>query len=158
AEEGTWYSNDRFAAILLQGLSPDVNDLADSEDAYWTWNYCLAAQPNPKQRDIDLILKPEVVPKKLLDRDTKLWRLDPAFCRAKLQEIVDKALPPLRALEERLRTEFEEPSRAEAKEQALARLVKETAGLLREQQAHERSYERAVNGLLKAQKERARSG
>jgi hypothetical protein len=164
AADGTWYGMDRFEAIQLQGLSGVVLNLYESEPAYFTWLHCLAAQPNPKQRDTDLVLDRRVMPKSVQDRDLEVWPGDPEASRAYLAAIVARALPPLRARAELLRVKYEEPARAEAKEQALARLAceqKEQA-LLRAQQGHEQSYERACRTFLKVRvalvAEESRSG
>jgi hypothetical protein len=151
AAGGTWYGCDRIEAIQLQGLSAMVDDLCISESAYMTWLHCLVAQPNPKERDIGLVLDRRVMPKALQDRDVEVWPGDPAASRAALEAIVARELPALRAREAMLRVKYEEPARAEAKEQALARLAlrKEEVALLRAQRSHEQSYQRACQMFLK---------
>jgi hypothetical protein len=152
AADGTWYAADRMEAIELQGLSAMVDDLYLSEPAYTTWLHCLAAQPKPKERDIALVLDRNVMPKALQDRDMVVWPGDPAASRAALVALVARELPALRRREEWLRVNYEEPARAEAKEQALARLAyhpKEVA-VLRAQRGHEQAYVRASRALLKA--------
>jgi hypothetical protein len=148
---GTWYGCDRIEAIQLQGLSAMVDDLYISEAAYMTWLHCLAAQPNPKERDIALVLDRRVMPKALQDRDVEVWPGDPAASKKALEAIVARELPALRAREAMLRVKYEEPARAEAKEQALARLAlrKEEVALLRAQRSHEQSYQRACRMFLK---------
>jgi hypothetical protein len=122
--------------------------------------HCLAAQPNPKQRDIDLILARDVMPKSIQDRDVEVWPGDPAESRKALAAIVARELPPLRVREELLRVRYEEPARAEAKEQALARLAvrKEEVALLRAQRSHEQAYQRATRALLQARAALAKGG
>ena len=120
-DDGTWYGIDRVYAIQLQGVSACPDELFSSEEAYTTWLDCLVAQPKPKQEDIDLILDRRRVPKSMQDRDLKLWPGNPAESRARLQAIVDRELPRLKALEETLRVQYEEPARAAAKDLALAR-------------------------------------
>jgi hypothetical protein len=125
-----------------------------------TWVHCLAAQPNPKQRDIDLILARDVMPKSIQDRDLDVWPRDAAESRKALAAIVARELPALRVREELLRLRYEEPARAEAKEQALARLAvrKEEVALLRAQRSHEQAYQRATRALLQARAALAKSG
>jgi hypothetical protein len=151
ADGGTWYGCDRIEAIQLQGLSAMVEDLYISEQAYMTWLNCLAVQPNPKERDIQLILDRRVMPKSIQDRDVAVWRPDPALCRAALAAIVVRELLSLRARAEMLRVNYEEPARADAQEMALVRLAsrKEEVALLRAQRSHERAFERASLALLK---------
>jgi hypothetical protein len=151
AEDGTWYGADRIDAILFQGFSAVVDDLYLSEQAYMTWVHCLAAQPNPKEPDIDLILEIGVMPKALQDRNEPVWPRDPAASRAALAALVARELPMLREREEYLRIHFEAPARAEAKEQALGRLAtrKDEVALLRAQRSHEQAYERACRALVK---------
>jgi hypothetical protein len=154
AAGGTWYGCDRIEAIQLQGLSAMVDDLYISEAAYLTWLHCLAAQPNPKERDIALVLDRRVMPKAFQDRDIEVWPGDPAASRAALEAIVARELPALRAREAMLRVKYEEPARAEAKEQALARLAcaRKEVALLRAQRSHEQAYERACRTLMKARR------
>jgi hypothetical protein len=160
AAGGTWYGGDRIEAIQLQGLSAMVEDLYISESAYMTWVHCLAAQPNPKERDIALVLDRRVMPKALQDRDVAVWPGDPAASRAALAAIVARELPALRARAELLRVKYEEPARAEAQEQALARLAvrKDEVALLRAQRSHEQAYERACRTFLKVRRALAAEG
>jgi hypothetical protein len=146
-QDSTWYGADRIEAIQLQGCSAMVDDLYLSEPAYWTWVWCLAAQPNPKERDIALVLDRRIMPKRLQDMDHPVWRPDAAESRARLQQLVTEALPPLRQLERTLRTRDEEPARAEAVQRALARFSKDEAPLLRELRSHEQSLAQAHNAL-----------
>jgi hypothetical protein len=154
AADGTWYGADRMEAIQLQGLSSLVDDLYVSEPAYMTWLHCLAAQPNPKERDIALVLDRRVMPKSIQDRDVKVWPGDAAASRAALAALVARELPELRQREEWLRVNYEAPARAEAKEQALARLACDPRELamLRAQRGHEQTYERASRMLLNARR------
>jgi hypothetical protein len=136
-----------------------VEDLYISEQAYMTWLNCLAAQPNPKERDIQLVLDRRVMPKSIQDRDGEVWRPDPARSRAELAAIVARELAFLRVRAGRLQSFYEMPARAEAKEQALARLAcdKKEGALLRAQRGHEQSFQRAsrtfrkVRAALKAE-------
>jgi hypothetical protein len=117
------------------------------ENAYWLWVWALAAQPDPKEADIDLILRKDVIPKRIQDKDIVVWRPDPGECRARMQRLVDEALPPRRQLEHELRTRYEEPARAEAVDRALARVDKEEQHLLRELRSQERSLAQAHKAL-----------
>jgi hypothetical protein len=151
AADGTWYAADRMEAIELQGLSAMVDDLYLSEPAYMTWLHCLAAQPNPKERDVALVLDRRGMPKSLQDRDVAVWPGDPAASRSALAALVAREPPALRRREEWLRVNYEQPARAEGKEQELARLAynpKEVA-LLRAQRSHEQAYQRASQALLR---------
>jgi hypothetical protein len=152
AAGGIRYGCDRIEAIQLQGLSSMVEDLFISEQAYMTWLDGLAAQPDPKERDTQLVLDRRVMPKSIQDLDMAVWRPDPALSRAALAAIAARELAALRARAEMLRVKYEEPARAEAKEQTLARLVsrKDEAALLRAQRSHEQAYQRASLALLKA--------
>jgi hypothetical protein len=151
AADGTWFGCDRIEAIQLQGLSAMVEDLYISEAAYMTWLHALAAQPDPKERDIQLVLDRRVMPKSIQDRDVAVWRPDPAMSRAVLAAIVARELAFLRVRAGMLRSLYEIPARAEAKEYALARLAqrKDEVALLRAQRSHEQAYQRASLALLK---------
>ena len=152
-EDGTWYGVHRIDASSSRGFRRASTSSSYREEAYRTWLDCLVAQPNPKQKDIDLILDPRHVPKSIQDRDVKLWPGDPAASRARLQAIVDRELPRLRALEETLRVQYEEPARAAAKDLALAQVTKEEMSLLRAERMHEQSYAQAVRALQKVRKQ-----
>jgi hypothetical protein len=145
--EGTVYGADRVEMIQMQGHSAIIDYLYLSEPAWETFRDCLATQPNPKQRDIEMICAPDVVPKSLQDRDLTLWPVDPEASRARLRAIVDRELPPLVALEAELRTRYEEPERAAAVERALAQVDKDEQQLLRELRSHERSLAQAHKAL-----------
>ena len=155
-DDGTWYGIDKIGAIQIQGFSARISELFYEEKAYITWLDCLAAQPNPKQADIDRILDPVNVPKALLDRDVVLWPRDPAESRARLQAMLDRELPRIKAIEATLRVQYETPSRAEAQTAALAEVTKDEMQLLRSQRIHEQSYQQAVTALLKVRKQPAR--
>jgi len=155
AQDGTWYGADRIGAIQLQGLSASIDQLYFSEQAFRTWLDCFVAQPNPKQKDIDIILDPRNVPKSMQERDLKLWPGNPAASRARLQAIVDRELPRLRALEVTLRVQYDDPARAAAEDLALAQITKEEMSLLRAERMHEQSYNQAVSALLKVGKQTA---
>jgi hypothetical protein len=145
--EGTVYGADRVEMIQMQGHSAVIDELYFSEPAWETFRDCLATQPNPKPRDIEMICAADVVPKSIQDRDLPLWPCDPEACRARLRAIVDRELPPLVALDAELRTRYEEPARAEAVERALARVDKEEQNLLAELRSHERSLAQAHKAL-----------
>jgi hypothetical protein len=153
--DGTWYGLDQITAIQLQGVSACLDQLCFAEAAYITALDCLVAQPNPKQKDIDRILDPRCIPKSILDRDRKLWPGNPAESKARLQAIVDRELPRLKALEATLRVQYEDPARAEAADQALADATRVELPLLCAERMHEQSYTRAVNGLIKVRKQKA---
>ena len=146
-QDGTLLGVDRIEAIQLQGLSAMVEDLYISEQAWWTWVWCLAAQLDPKQRDIDLILDRRVMPKRVQDMDKPVWRPDPEECRAKLRALIAETLLALRPLADRLRTEYELPERAEAVQRALARADKDEQQLVRDLRGHERSLAQAHKAL-----------
>jgi hypothetical protein len=157
ADDGTWYGSDRIEAIHLQGHSAVVQDLYFSETAYRTWLYCLAAQPDPKQPDIDLICHETVVPKALQDKYGTLWRPDPNESRAQLQKTVARELAFLRDREEWLRVQFVEPARAAAREKAMARVSSENPQLLRDLSTHQRSFQQAVRTFQNLRIQIARS-
>jgi hypothetical protein len=138
-EEGTWYGMDRNEAIQLQGYSPAVETIYFAQPAWETWRDCLAAQPNPKAPDIELICAPDVVPKAIQDRDLVIWRPDPDACRGRLRALVESALPELRELEARLRVEEEEPEKAAARDTAVAHVDKKHPKLLEALRSHERA-------------------
>jgi hypothetical protein len=156
--DGTWYAIDKYASIMLQGLSARLDLLCLSEVAYTTWVDCLVCTPDPKQEEVAKVLDPAHIPKGLRDRDVTLWPGNPAESRARLQAIVDRELPRLRALEETLRVQYEVPERAEARQMALARISREEMTLLRAARMAEQSYERATTALQKARKARAAAG
>jgi hypothetical protein len=154
-KHGTWYGAYRIGAIQLQGKSACVPDLYYSEEAFSTWSDALACQTNPKQKDIDVILDRRNIPKALQDRDVRVWPRDQTEARARMQALVDRELPRLRALEETLRVQYDEPARAEAQVMALASVTQEEMNLLRAQRLHEQSYLQASTALLKVRRQTA---
>jgi hypothetical protein len=147
SHDETVYGADRVALIQMQGHSAIIDHLYFSEVAWETFRDCLAAQPNPNPRDIEMICAADVVPKSIRDRDLPLWPVDPEAARARLSAIVDRELPPLLALEAELRTRYEEPARAAAVDLALARVDRDEQQLLRELRSHERSLAQAHKAL-----------
>jgi hypothetical protein len=145
--EGTVYGADRVEMIQMQGHSAVIDRLYLSEPAWECFRDCLATQPNPQPRDIEMICAPDVVPRSIQDRGLPLWPCDPEASRARLCAIVDRELPPLVALEAELRTRYEEPARAEAVDLALARADKDEQQLLRALKDHERSLAQAHKAL-----------
>jgi hypothetical protein len=145
--EGTAYGADRVEMIQMQGHSAIIDYLYLSEPAWETFRDCLATQPNPNPRDIEMICAADVVPRSIQDRGLPLWPCDPEASRARLRAIVDRELPPLLALEAELRTRYEEPARAEAVDLALACVDKDEQQLLRELRSHERSLVQAHKAL-----------
>jgi hypothetical protein len=148
-ETGSWYGRDKHEAINLLGRSSFLDDLYLNEETYVVWVDALAAQKNPKQADIELILRKEYIPKRLQDMDIKVWRPDPEEARARLHAIVDEALPRVRELAEKLRVEDEEPARAAAVDRALARVDPEEIQLTKALRSHEHSYEQTMRALMK---------
>jgi hypothetical protein len=145
--DGTWYGIDRSTVLQLQGFSACVEHLYFEEDAYWLWVWTLAAQPDPKPSDIELILRTDVMPPRLQDMGVAVWRPDPEEARARLHAIVAETLPALRRHEAALRTRYEEPARAEAVDRALSRISKDEIQLLRALRSHEQSLARAHKAL-----------
>jgi len=152
-EEGTWYGGSRHDAVLIQGKSPCIDQLYFDLEAFTTWADSVACQANPKQKDIDVILDWRNIPKSLQEKDVQVWPRDPVECRKRMQTLVDRELPRLRALEATLRTQYEEPARAEAQVMALASVTKDEMQLLRAQRLHEQSYLQASTALLKVRKQ-----
>jgi hypothetical protein len=147
SDEGTWYGAHRCEAILMQGYSACIDELFYSEAAWQTWMDCLVCQPLIRQSDINTLCDQAIVPKAILDRQVPLWQPDPAASRARLWALVDRELPALRALEAELRTRYEEPSRAAAREQALARFERENRHLVLALRSQERALSEAHRAL-----------
>jgi len=152
-DEGTWYGLSRHDAVLIQGKSACIDELYFSLEAFTTWADSVACQANPKQKDIDVILDRRNIPKALVEKDVQVWPRDPAACRARMQALVDKELPRLKALEAALRVAQEEPERAEAQVMALASVTKDERQLLRDQRLHEQSYLQASTALAKLRRQ-----
>ena len=71
--------------------------------------------------------------------------------------MLDRELPRVRALEQTLRVQYEEPSRAAAEAMALADVTRQDMQLLRAQRIHEQSYLQASTALFKFRKPAAMS-
>jgi hypothetical protein len=146
---GTWFQHDRMTAIMLQGCSALFDDLYISETAFLTWFHSLGSQPRIQERDVELVQDRRLVPKPIQDRGEPVWPPDPAASRAYLAAIVARELPPVVALEEKLRVEYEEPARAAARELDQIENSKHEARLLRDLRSHERSVQLAHQALMK---------
>ncbi len=155
AENGSWYHMDQIEAIQLLGHSAHPDHFRYSETAYRVAMDCLITNVNPRQAKIDWLLDPKNTPKQILERGETLWPGDPAESRARLRAIVERELARLRALEATLRTQYEEPARAHAKDMALAALIPQELPLLRAMRMHEQSYIRALAAYRKAREQNA---
>jgi hypothetical protein len=147
SNEGSAFGADRVDLIQMQDLSAVIENLYFSEAAWETFRDCLATQPNPKPSDIQMICARDVVPLSVQEHGTPLWRPDPEVARARLRAIVDRELPPLVAAEARFHIEVEEPSRAAARDQALAKFERDNRHLADAIQRQERSLIAAHRAL-----------
>src|SRR5262249_35224888 len=86
--EGTVSGADGVEMIPMQGPAGVIDLLYLSEPAWEPFRDCLAPQPNPQQRDIEMICAPDVVPRSIQDRGLPLWPCDPEASRARLRAIV----------------------------------------------------------------------
>jgi hypothetical protein len=109
----------------------------------------LAASPNPAQRDIDLILREDIIPRRLVQLGTPLWPREKGASRAALRAVVSAELDILVPMEERIQREVEAPAHAEAARMALARAVKEQLPLVRAVRNAEQSYAEACAAIQK---------
>jgi len=148
-DEGTWYGLSRHDAVRIQGKSAFIDDLYFDIEAFSTWADSVACQADPKQKDIDVILNRRNIPKALQEKDVPVWPRDPVECRTRMQALVTRELSRLKALEAELRTQLEDPARAEAQVMALASITKDEMQLLHAQRLHEQSYLQASTALAK---------
>jgi hypothetical protein len=133
--------------IQMQGVSAVIDKLYFSEAAWETFRDCLATQPNPKPSDIEMICARDVVPRSIQERGDPLWRPDLEVARARLRAIVDRELPPLVEAEAWFRVNVEEPSRAAARDQALAKFERDNRHLADAIQRRERALIAAHRAL-----------
>jgi hypothetical protein len=145
--QGTWFGSHRHFAVRLQGYKSLWPDLYHEEDAYYTSLHCMALQPTITDIDISNITHVYAVPKHLQDQGVKLWKPDAEDSRCYLHSLLSRELDMLEPLEEKLRVTYEEPARAEAVDQALARISKEESALLRELRSHEGALQQAIKRL-----------
>jgi hypothetical protein len=157
AADGTLYGRFILGLIHMQGCCARLDYLYQSEEAYTTWIDCIGAQPNPRKADVDTILNPKYIPVSFIQRGTTLWPRDPAECRARLQAFLDRELARLRVIEEAFRVQYEDPERAEAKDQALGKITREEQSLLRAQRLQDQAYAQAVTALEKLRRRAALS-
>ena len=156
-QDQTWYGNMVLEAIQMQGVSARMDELYFSEEAWLTWAYCHVAQANPDLREGELLWSPEVMPISIQENPPQPWPLTREYCQEQLRKLLASEIPPLRALEQKLRLEVEEPARAAAAELALAAISVQESRLVQQLQGDERSYQRAVAALEQARR-RAESG
>jgi hypothetical protein len=154
-EKGHWCGPDRDEAIRLLGFHPEPDRLKDSEGAFMTRLYNLLCHPKPAERAIDWLCDPKHMPESLQSTYRADWLPEPANCLKQLREMTAGEFMRLRDLEEQLRTELDEPDRAEAATHALIPQHEPTARLvLRYHTTAENSFYRAYNALKQERKER----
>src|SRR4051794_39583050 len=157
--DGRWCGPDRDEAIRLLGLRPEPDNLKDSEGAFKVRLFNLLCLPDRADRCVDWLFDPARMPESLRSTYRVDFLPDPADSLAALREMVVERYGPLEALERRLRTELDEPDRAEAATRALVPLGEGPARLaLRYQTTAENSFYRAYNALKKEQKARESGG
>jgi hypothetical protein len=152
--EGTWVDSRRDRAIRLLGHGPENKHIKDDENAFLVRFYVLFAHDKPMPSMVDYLTDPKTMPD-TLTRKLDGWRPDAESCRDGLRFLVAREVEKLRALEERLRVEIEEPSRAGAEERASA--LRGPDGVLRARyvRMHDSMYNRAYKELKQAEKEAA---
>jgi len=141
--EGHWVTSRREHATRLLGHRPE--DPKD-EDSYWLRLLNVAAQETPNQAVLEQLSDPRRVP------DTMHFLLDLNPMRrddslAKLRALVAKELAVLRPLEEALRTEIEEPARAEVADKAGLLSPEKRAPWERYERMHDSMFHRSYRGL-----------
>jgi len=151
----TWFGADSYTALQLQGYSPVPDAHVVCEESYLFAMYCVMAQPNPSQIEIDVLHMKEVQNVTIRDNLPTPWPPEKEFSRAQLRAVLDRELPALRERAEWLRVTVEEPGRAAVREAAMAQIVKEETQLLREQRRHEQAFQRASEALRKMRKQTA---
>ena len=97
--EGTWYGHDRDEATRLQGATPGLDHLAESEAAYATHLYCLMAQPEPRPDEVRQLGDPARKPQAFHDHDPALWMPFHHQCGEQLAALAEHKLADLRARE-----------------------------------------------------------
>jgi hypothetical protein len=104
---------------------------------------------------VDYLTDPKTMPDTLV-RMLDGWRPDPETCREGLRRMIAKETEGLAALEERLRVEIEEPSRAGAIERAEMLRGPDGVLLARYVRMHDSMYNRAFKTLTQGEKEAAK--
>ncbi len=157
--EGTLYGHDRDELCLLQGKSWRETGAFEhqSETAFVTHFYCLLAQPDPKPAEIRRIGDHKLMPKAFLDHDCGLWIPFHHRCAELLKELVTNKLVLLRAREQWLRQNVEEPGRTAARLQARV-LTGSDLDLLRAEKFHDQAFDRAYQLLRNRRLGRRRAG
>jgi hypothetical protein len=159
-EEGTLYGNDRNEAIHLCGAraGADRECLFESTGAYLVWLYALASQPAPKDQDFIDLGNARYMPEELRDRPTEHWLGPPELGWGLLVALFERMLADLRVREERLRTQYEAPSRAgaEVREQVLR--GPDGMQLAQLDRTHRQNFLQAYQAFLKGRKESRDTG
>jgi hypothetical protein len=152
SDEGTLYGNDRNEAIHLCGAraGADRECLFESTGAYLVWLYALASQPAPKDQDFIDLGNVRYMPEELRDRETEQWLGPPEVCRELLMALFERMLADLRAREELLRTQYEEPSRAGAEIRQQVLRGPDGMQLAQLDRTHRQNFLQAYQAFLKA--------
>jgi hypothetical protein len=160
SEEGTLYGNDRNEGINLCGAraGADRECLFGSCGAYLVWLFALAAQPAPKDEHFIDLGNHRYMPEELRDRQPDRWFGPPEVCRELLVQVFSRMLADLRAREQVLRTQYEEPARdgAEVREQVLR--GPDGMQLNRLANVHLQNYLQAYQAFLRGWSETRKTG
>src|SRR4051795_7454082 len=157
--DGRWCGPERDEATRLLGHRPEIDLIVESETTFETRLFNLLCHPEPSPVAIEWLCDPARRPESL----QWAYRVDRlpgrAECLKALRDRIAWEVVALEELEEQLRTELDEPDRAEAATRALIPLDESKARLmLRYQATAENSLYRAYNALKKARKEREEAG
>src|SRR4051812_31964420 len=153
--DGRWCGPERDEATRLLGHRPEVDRIVESEVTFTTRLFNLLCHPSPSPVAIEWLCDPARRPESLQWAYCVDRLPGRAECMRALRDTIAGEVVALEELEERLRTELDEPDLAEAATRALIPLEEPKARLmLRYQTTAENALYRAYNALKKARKER----
>ena len=155
-KEGTWANSQRDRAIRLIGQRPEAKHMPDNETAYLIRFYTVFTVDKPGDAAIDHLLDPRNQPDTLHKSNDGSWLPTPEMSRETLRAVIEEETEALTALEERLRVEIEEPSRAGAEERASSLRGPEGVLLARYVRMHGAMYDRAYKTLTQGEKKAAK--
>jgi hypothetical protein len=146
-----WGAGERDQAIRLLGARPDPENLYENVTAYFVRFHNVFSRREVSAEAADWITDPKRMPDTFRRSLPKDWEHDPKASQATLRQVVEDELTALLALEERLRTELEDPSRAGLVYRSLLLEGPKGALLARYERMHDAAYHRAYKTLLKGE-------
>jgi hypothetical protein len=146
-----WLASELDQAIRLSGESPDPGQYRTSHMAYFLAYYSYFCRQHRSEERIDWLTDARRMPETFRRDLNGGGPPDDQASRGVLQMVIAEELAELEALEERLRTEVEGPSRAGLVHRSLLLEGPKGALLARYERMHDTAFHRSYKTLLKGE-------